>query len=914
MSVQLIVYPQDFNGLNPLNGTGPECVVDGWNFTTLNGSASTLNYSGGLLQYVQGYIIFSGGFIANTWYRVSHDSTPVTTGTGAYYGKVTFTGGGALNDGNGMVQRLTNLTVGATYQMTISFYLLNATALNFYHFTSINQNSVTSITGISTQTFTFVAQTANDDIIGFYGLGASVVDTISVKRAPTATTNLNNGQEILDLYEDEDIPLTLSVDEFKNVAEQVKSYSKAFQLPATKNNNRIFDNLFEITRSSEGDKFFNPYVKTQCILKQDGFTIFEGYLRVIDISDKEGEISYNVNLYSEVIALAEVLGEKTFSELDFSELDHEYTKTNIRNSWHDSPAVGIAYTNPSTSGFRNDNDTLKYPFCDWTGNWQIAYNPSSSSGANHNMPKLKRLEQAFRPFLQIKYLIDRIFTQANFPFSYTSNFFETSDFKKLYMDFNWGDAITPMIFNSTGGLTLISDFNLTGSFQTVSFNELDAIPNYANPGSDLDSEFGYSSGVFTAVTDNQTYTIDASMFFNALVGAYHCEWVHTDSAGTETIYGQQITGTFSAPNYYTANFSVMLQTGETLLFRAKETAGNVHIVTAGSTSGVPPVWNFSTLVNVTTNAFDTTSDSLLQTLRGETEQWQFLKGIMTMFNLVSMPDPLNPNNILIETYNDMFLENADSSELFWSDKVDIEDIKLTPLTELNKNTIFKFVEDDDDYAFNVYKNATQGHLYGSLIWDAQTSGGGLPTVLSGEEEIIPEPFAATVVKPLATQFSEMIVPAIYAHNADDGVSEAFDNSPRIMYNLGEKTLLNMSYYIPSQNGVTSNNEENYLQFAHLSEIPTTLSTLDFHFGECQLIGGVGNPVANNLFRTYWQPYYNELYNPDTRIMTLKVDLRAGDINTFKFYDTVQIKNRKFRVNKIDYKPNDLSTVEFILIP
>jgi hypothetical protein len=62
------------------------------------------------------------------------------------------------------------------------------------------------------------------------------------------------------------------------------------------------------------------------------------------------------------------------------------------------------------------------------------------------------------------------------------------------------------------------------------------------------------------------------------------------------------------------------------------------------------------------------------------------------------------------------------------------------------------------------------------------------------------------------------------------------------------------------------------------------------------------------------PYFNELYNPDTRTMTLKVNLTPGDINTFNFYDTVFIKNRLFRVNKIDYKPNELATVEFILIP
>ena len=76
---------------------------------------------------------------------------------------------------------------------------------------------------------------------------------------PSGATNvLDNGQVIVDLYDDEDIPLSLSVDDFKNVAEQVQSYSKAFNLPATKRNNKIFDQIFEITRSYDG-VIFNPY-------------------------------------------------------------------------------------------------------------------------------------------------------------------------------------------------------------------------------------------------------------------------------------------------------------------------------------------------------------------------------------------------------------------------------------------------------------------------------------------------------------------------------------------------------------------------------------------------------------------------------------------------------------------------------
>ena len=91
------------------------------------------------------------------------------------------------------------------------------------------------------------------------------------------------------------------------------------------------------------------------------------------------------------------------------------------------------------------------------------------------------------------------------------------------------------------------------------------------------------------------------------------------------------------------------------------------------------------------------------------------------------------------------------------------------------------------------------------------------------------------------------------------------------------------------------------------------TTTDINFGECQLFNPL-NPVVDNLYNTYWSPYYNELYNADTRIMTIKVNLNAADINTFKFSDKVMLKNRVFRVNRIDYKPNDLATVEFILIP
>ena len=99
----------------------------------------------------------------------------------------------------------------------------------------------------------------------------------------------------------------------------------------------------------------------------------------------------------------------------------------------------------------------------------------------------------------------------------------------------------------------------------------------------------------------------------------------------------------------------------------------------------------------------------------------------------------------------------------------------------------------------------------------------------------------------------------------------------------------------------------------MSEIPTTATTKDYNFKTGQLIGSTGNTPVDNLYNEYWAPYYDELYNPDTKEVKLKVYLSPSEISNFNFYDKVRIKNALYRVNKIDYKPYEMSTVELILI-
>ena len=902
MSVQLILYPQSYEGVyNAFSGSPYEAIVNGISFTDLD---NTQTYTTTSATPFVDTLTNEPPSVINTWYRFRKN----LSGTSAF--PTVSLANLVLESGNanitGVYQQLSNLTIGQPYVVTINISTPQAggfVKVDAYNGTTIQGSSTSYSSNVTQISKIFIASAPQITIMISYSHPAALnLEISSISALPIGSTTadpiLSDGQVILDLYEDEDLPLTLSVDNFKNVAEKVQSYSKAFNLPATKRNNKIFNQIFEITRSDDG-AIFSPYKKSECVLKQDGFVLFKGYLRLLDVTDKDGEISYNVNLYSEVIALADYLKELSFRDLDFTELSHDYNLTNIQATW-DVAGAGVSYIYPSTSGFRTAA-SVKYPFVDWNHQFIL--------GASGN-PVLPNLESAFRPFINIKYIIERIF--ENTPFTFTSNFFDTTDFEKLYMDFNWGSDNSPISSQSTvqGGYYVGSATNYApnGSYGNLKLT--------SPVGSLATVDYDTTTNKITALQDNSQYNINYSYEIDIVNvtpnPSYSARWFITRAVGgTEEVNLIPIqTITANQTIIYSGTLSEILNVGDTLepQFYSSWTSTN-SIVQGFDGVGSPPL--STAIVVITRNMLSVTSNTILQTLRGELGQWEFLKGLITMFNLVTIPDENNPNNIKIEPYTDVFINNPDSIQLNWTDKIDVSEMKLEPLTDLNRKTIFKFVEDDDDFAFTNYKNQVGGHLYGSKKFNATDEF----NILDGLDEVIAEPFAATVIKPLMSQFPEFITPAIYAYNSEDDTSEGFENSPRIMYDNEKKTLSSTTYSIPAQNGVVGNAlEDEFLQFSHIKEGGTSISAFkDFHFGECQLLTNQASTL-NNLFNLYWLPYYNELYNPNTRTMTIKVNLNPADINTFKFNDTVFIKNRVFRVNKIDYKPNDLATVEFILIP
>ena len=286
MSTQLILYPQHYTGQHDVTTTtytigSNEFFVDGINFNTINASSTYEQYGNFPTQVITN----APPVIVNTWYRYrTPDISPqplypteLLNGHLAIPGVAT----GALQNTSGIYQRVSNLVIGQTYDVTI----VVASAVGSRSITVWTWNGNTphtqpgtlinpAVAGTFTESFT---ANAIEITIGIITAGTTVsnmlISSVSVlaQGAGTSTTltHLSDGQVICDLYEDENIPLTLSVDDFKNTAEQVQSYSKAFKLPGTKRNNLIFDNIFDVTRADDGI-VFNPYVKTKSVFYLKG--------------------------------------------------------------------------------------------------------------------------------------------------------------------------------------------------------------------------------------------------------------------------------------------------------------------------------------------------------------------------------------------------------------------------------------------------------------------------------------------------------------------------------------------------------------------------------------------------------------------------------------------------------------------
>jgi len=265
--------------------------------------------------------------------------------------------------------------------------------------------------------------------------------------------------EEVELYKDESVTLTQAIQDVKDIEKVFTDYSKTFNIPASKKNNKFFKHFynyyidgFDARRKKRAELYLNykPFKKGK--IKLEGTTL------------KNNEAhTYKVTFFGNTITLKDLIGEDKLGNLTLLDgLNFYYNDTNIQNYLTDGAEGQI--------GGNVIDDAIIFPLITHTN--RLTYDSGDTSAGTYNMFYSVADTNAhgvyfnqLKPALRVYAIIKAIEFKYNIQFS--EDFFSKTNpaFYNLYM---WLHNKEGSIFEDQEGQFTVSGFsNVRGDITEI---------------------------------------------------------------------------------------------------------------------------------------------------------------------------------------------------------------------------------------------------------------------------------------------------------------------------------------------------------------------------------------------------------------------------------------------------------------
>ena len=482
------------------------------------------------------------------------------------------------------------------------------------------------------------------------------------------------GSEKLDLFKDEDVNITLSIQNVRDISKLFTDFTQNFSVPASRNNNDIFKHYY----NSDVSGGFSASQRQDAIIYLNKEVFREGSIELNGVNMENGKPSaYEVVFFSAGVNLKDLFGEDELIDLDLSAYDHSYSGSVIRGA--------MEGTTPLHSG------NVIYPLISPVADW---FYDSSSSDHNdndiawHSTNNTHGLDYfELKPAIKISKLIDAI--ESKYSITFTSTFFGTSKFTDLFL---WGHRREGYMFKDQENGFTAQKINFTSATGT-GFDITEDVATIPSTYSDL--QWRYS---ITSTSDYQVH-----FFIN---GAYYSSRSHSGDVTDATMFfvglntGDKIQMRFSPPVNWDGS-AVRIQT----------------ITASGRDFDTPSTILWTASRSATQNI---QTDVEMSDQMPEMKVYDFLSGLVKMFNLVIEPTSRTAFNI--EPLDDWY---SSGSTYEITEYVDTTSQKVNK-PELYKRISFKYQE-ADSYPMRAYRETNGGRGYGDLNADFTFDGGELVT-------------------------------------------------------------------------------------------------------------------------------------------------------------------------------------------
>jgi hypothetical protein len=654
----------------------------------------------------------------------------------------------------------------------------------------------------------------------------------------------------LEIYEFEPVNLTYAFTDITQVNKPTSGYSQTFRVPLTPKNEDVFGpyTLAQVPA-------YDLKEKIPVRLMDGGVLIMQGYIQVKGWYITGGQfVDVEVAFFGETADLAKSVGEGLLSDLDLSAFNHSVSYSNVTGSWSGSLLSG----------------DVRYGVVDRFRNWNESSNPGTS----------KMYPSEFTPFIRVEEVVKDIFDAAGFEYASTW----LSGQSDLYMMLHGGGRnlrFTEDLDSMKFWVGRTSDLTLTAptTFTDVTFQE-------SSPFYDLGADFATATWT---VPVTGYYTMSFFYTFTLATGGATLQMRLTDGTTHYTI----TTGNSGSLGGYQKLLSGNFTAGTTWKVQAQTSAGNVTFISNSSRVGAGGTsWHITSVLPWV---------STLDTARNmpKMRQIDFLMGLQKCFNLVFIPDRVNPKKIYIEPFND-YMATGDKKD--WTNKIDLGmDITVTPTSDLQKKRYVWTHSEGEDLVNVTFQNSTS-RVYGQHeILDPAND-------FATGEEIITSGFAPFVTS-LIPDTPLNILRLISAEAQDD--ASLPEVKARLAYWNGQ---LDTSILVDNSGTAVANDLPFFGQFDTNNTQDADVTTDSLMFGiELPFFDITANPY-DTLYNKYWQLYANQLYSSDARILTATFRLEPYDLSTFEWSDKIYLFDTYWRVLEISgYDPTTEGTVTVKLL-
>lgn len=662
-----------------------------------------------------------------------------------------------------------------------------------------------------------------------------------------------------DTFKDESVSITQSIQNVRDVGKIFTDFTQSFNLPASKNNNKIFKHFYNFNI----DGGFDARTKITTKLELNFLEFKTGVLQLNGVKMKNNQAnSYNVTFFGNTVNLKTLIADDKLDALDLSAFDHTYSKTEVKSALSSNTHIGsggVVY--PLIQALSN-----RYIFNSDSSNteaYNVAFRNSGNGSQNTGVTYTD-----LKPAIRLQEVIDAI--EARYNITFSSDFFNNSEpFASLYL---WLARNKGRIGTNTEGEQILTKivgnwqlsgssnfaFNLGNTTWSVNINSADNIIYAANLSIvPSDASVVYSmyaidnvSGIRLAEAANVsgsnplTFTLDENTTAN-----YEIQWI-VESTSALTFTPTLELNALDISNPLSGGTNNYIVTGGT-----NDTLGFIYI-----NQNVPDL----KIIDLLTGLFQT-------------------------FNLTAF---INDQNIIEVKTLDSFYSSGTSYNITSSVEMNNSDINMAlPYNDIQ----FKFQEPDSFLAINF--NRINNQVFGDLLSPPSRD----TTIDVGTKYTIELPFAKMVYERLSDQNTsssltnnQSEIQWGWSANEDQ---ESDLTKPLIFYNVNQN-ISSVDSKLSFKDGVNATQASGLTTFNRPSNVNLN-SSQTLNFGS-ELDEYLGTINSQSLFQNYYSTYISDVFNIKRRITKVKAYLPLSILLNYNLND-------KFIINDISYKINTVKT-------